>query len=100
MIRLIALAALLSLACRLFTGKWPWEFAKGPDRQAQKVVRARRMLGVEAGADAAQIREAHRRLAASLHPDRGGSTAEIQELNAARDLLLHSLPRSPSEPSE
>jgi len=49
---------------------------------------ARSILGVERGADAAAIRSAHRRLVASVHPDRGGSTDLTRRVNAARDLLL------------
>lgn len=49
---------------------------------------ARAVLGVEAGADAEMIRAAHRRLAASVHPDRGGSAELARRVNAARDLLL------------
>lgn len=49
---------------------------------------ARAVLGVEAGADAEAIRAAHRRLAAGVHPDRGGSAELARRVNAARDLLL------------
>jgi len=52
------------------------------------VVRARALLGVGADADAATIRAAHRRLIASVHPDKGGTEALAAQINAARDLLL------------
>jgi len=58
--------------------------AAGPDELA----RARALLGVGPEADAGQIRAAHRRLIASVHPDRGGTEALAAQLNAARDLLL------------
>ncbi len=55
--------------------------------------RARTLLGVARNADEGDIRAAHRRLLADLHPDRGGSAAAATEINAARDLLLDSLRR-------
>ncbi|MCU6455227.1 J domain-containing protein [Sphingomonas sp. A2-49] len=55
--------------------------------------RARRVLGVAAGADEGEIRSAHRRLLADVHPDRGGSAERSTEINAARDLLLATLRR-------
>ena len=52
---------------------------------------ARRLLGVGRDADADAIRAAHRRLAAEVHPDRGGSAETARRVNAARDLLLKEL---------
>ncbi len=49
---------------------------------------ARSILGLGSNADADAIRSAHRRLIASVHPDRGGSTDLTRRVNAARDLLL------------
>lgn len=49
---------------------------------------ARAILGVDARADEATIRAAHRRLVLSVHPDRGGSAELARRVNAARDLLL------------
>ena len=45
------------------------------------------VLGVEPGADPAAIHAAYRRLAWRHHPDRGGSTARMGELNAAYTAL-------------
>ena len=55
---------------------------------ADNVASARALLGVAADADAGEIRAAHRRLIASVHPDRGGTEALAAQINAARDLLL------------
>ena len=51
-------------------------------------VEARAVLGVDAAADAAAIRAAHRRLVSAVHPDKGGSAELTRRINAARDLLL------------
>ncbi len=62
------------------------------DEERRRVVaakaRARVLLGVGPDATPDDIRAAHRRLAATTHPDLGGSHAEMQEINVARDLLL------------
>lgn len=49
---------------------------------------AYKVLGLEAGASAADIREAHRRLMQRLHPDLGGSSFLAARINEARDVLL------------
>lgn len=52
------------------------------------VAQARALLGLPVDSDAQMIRNAHRRLIASVHPDRGGTEALAAQINAARDLLL------------
>lgn len=59
-----------------------------PPSGADDLAKARGLLGVAPDADAHAIRAAHRRLIASVHPDRGGTEALAAQLNAARDLLL------------
>ena len=100
MIKFLLLLLGLSLLCRWALGKWPWDYLRSPDRRQEAVLRARALLKVSPGADHKEIRDAHRRLSAMVHPDRGGSKAEMQELNAARDLLLGELPYQPPEPPQ
>ncbi|MAM41640.1 MAG: molecular chaperone DnaJ [Erythrobacter sp.] len=98
MIKLLVLAIGLTFLCRWALGKWPWDYLRAPTTRSQAIFRARKLLNVSAKADHKDIREAHRRMAALAHPDRGGSKAQMQELNAARDLLLDDLPYEISEP--
>jgi hypothetical protein len=88
----VLLIVAVSVFCRWALGKWPWEFLKRTSTRSQAVFRARKLLGVEAGASRDEIVAAHRRLTALVHPDIGGTNAAMQEANAARDLLLDELP--------
>jgi hypothetical protein len=46
------------------------------------------VLGLQADAAPDAIKAAHRRLMLERHPDRGGSDADMAEINAARDAAL------------
>ena len=88
--RLVIYAALALIVWKIASGRWPWE--PKVSTRAQAVFRARKLLGVRAVADRAEIIEAHRRLLAMVHPDRGGTNEQVHEAQAARDVLLDELP--------
>jgi hypothetical protein len=95
---MLRIAILIAIVCLLFRwafGKWPWQMLNPPTIRAQALFNARKLLDVERGASRDEIRAAHRRLIAMVHPDRGGSTAQVHEANSARDLLLGELPEPP-----
>ena len=93
MARLLLIAALVVFGFKMVTGRWPWE--PKTSTRAQAVMRARMLLGVSAAASREDILTAHRKLVAVVHPDRGGSSGQVHEANAARDLLLDELPHYP-----
>lgn len=92
MLRYLLLAAAVCVFCRWVFGKWPWEYLRGSSARVQGLRRARQLLGVGPGASREEIVSAHRQLVGLVHPDRGGSKELMQEVNAARDLLLAQLP--------
>ncbi|MBB3034491.1 J domain-containing protein [Alteriqipengyuania lutimaris] len=94
MLRLLVIAAVLSIVCRWIFGRWPWDFLRPPPTRGQSVFRARKLLGVSSDASHAQIIEAHKRLVRQVHPDMGGTSAQVHEANAARDTLIEHLPES------
>ena len=90
MAKFLLLAAVIVFGFKLVMGRWPWEPKTAV--RAQAVSRARKLLGVSAAASREDIITAHKRLLAIVHPDRGGTDAQVHEANAARDLLLDELP--------
>lgn len=107
MLRLLVIAGLVCIVWFMLFGKWPWQIMRGQMMGGQTLGRrtgrsaerrqltdARRVLGVRKGAKPDEIALAHRRRLSVIHPDRGGSDAEVHEANAARDLLLEDLQKN------
>jgi len=90
MSKFLVVIALVVLFYRWIMGRWPWQPRLSTRQQA--MAKARELLNVRAGANRTEILAAHKRLVAMVHPDRGGSNAQVHEANAARDLLLAELP--------
>jgi DnaJ family protein C protein 19 len=90
MAKFLLIAALIAVVFRWAMGRWPWQ--KAVSLRGQAIFNARRLLGVEAGANRNEIISAHKRLVALVHPDRGGTGRQVHEANDARDLLLDELP--------
>ena len=80
MVKLIVLLALVA-------GVWLW-WQNGRKRPAMPPAEARALLGLDEAATLAEIREAHRRLIAKVHPDAGGSAELASRVNMARDALV------------
>ena len=66
---------------------WYW-FRRKNAGTAMTQKEARRLLDVPADASREEVRAAHRRLVARVHPDVGGSADLTRQVNAARDILL------------
>ena len=92
MIKLLFIAAMIALGCRVVFGKWPWEYLSAKPTRPQAVLKARQLLGVRHEASRSEIVDAHRRLIAAVHPDRGGTNEAVHAANSARDVLLAELP--------
>ncbi|MEP3052262.1 MAG: J domain-containing protein [Erythrobacter sp.] len=95
MLRLAIILLIVCLVFRWALGKWPWDFAKGPPTRSQALFKARKLLGVGGQANHEEITAAHKRLMAMVHPDKGGTSEQVHEANAARDLLFDELPDLP-----
>jgi DnaJ family protein C protein 19 len=80
----------LILGAALMAGALLWAAwrRQRPSARPMPAEDARRLLGVTEGATLQEIREAHRRLIARVHPDAGGSAELAHRVNAARDTLL------------
>lgn len=92
----LLLVALAILAARLLLGRWPWEPGTTAVRSSART-QAQALLGVREGASREDIIDAHKRLIAQVHPDRGGTNEQVHEANSARDLLLGELARRNTE---
>lgn len=82
---------LLLLAALAAAVWWWWTGRRRP--APMPPAEARRLLGVGDEATLAEIREAHRRLIARVHPDAGGSAELATRVNEARDSLVAELNR-------
>jgi DnaJ family protein C protein 19 len=85
----------LVLGLPLITGSLLWAVfrTRRRGRQPMPLDDARRLLGVSEGASLAEIRDAHRRLIAKVHPDAGGSAELANRVNVARDALIADMNR-------
>lgn len=69
-----------------------WLYFRKPVRKPlPDVAEAQAILGLTGEPNVEQVRAAHRRLIAGVHPDRGGSPELTSRINAARDVLLRRL---------
>jgi len=84
MTKIILLLALAGMA-------YMWWRRRAVAASAMRPPEARALLGVGAGATIDDIRAAHRRLIAKVHPDAGGSAGLATRVNAARDALIAEL---------
>lgn len=87
MAKLLIIALLAIIGCKLLSGRWPWQLMRGPARSSPEA-EARALLGLGKSAGRDEIIGAHRRLVTRVHPDKGGTGEQVLQANAARDLLL------------
>jgi hypothetical protein len=86
--RVLGGAALMAGA--LLWAAWRRAHAPAPTMPVED---ARRLLGVGEHASLQEIRDAHRRLIARVHPDAGGSAELANRVNVARDTLVAEMNR-------
>jgi preprotein translocase subunit Sec63 len=86
----ILLKLLIGLVAAALLYAWLKRSFAAPAMRANE---ARTLLGVRDDANVEEIRAAHRRLIAKVHPDAGGSAGLASQLNAARDALLAEMRR-------
>ena len=93
-LRLMATGRLLP-GSTLMAGSILWAAYRrnGLSRTAMPVEDARKLLGVSPEASLTEIRDAHRRLIAKVHPDAGGSAELANRVNVARDILVAEMNR-------
>jgi hypothetical protein len=60
-------------------------------RLSMPAAEARDVLGLDADASIEEVREAHRRIIARVHPDAGGTPELARRTNLARDVLVAEL---------
>ena len=70
-----------------------WRRRQTDRGRTMPIEEARALLGVKPDASLSEIREAHRRLIARVHPDVGGSPELANRVNAARDALVAEMNR-------
>ncbi|MEI9926517.1 MAG: J domain-containing protein [Sphingomonas sp.] len=79
MTKLLLIAAIMAVA---------WLYLRKPAARPAPRDRGARDPGRGSQCRCEAIRAAHRRLAAAVHPDKGGSADLTRRINAARDTLL------------
>src|SRR5690606_37659713 len=75
MAKLLVIALLVLIGWRLLAGRWPWQ--PKITRQDRKLGDARRLLGLGPRATREEVQSAHRKLLSTVHPDKGGSSAQV-----------------------
>ena len=78
---------------------WVAHRRRQASKEAISVEEACRLLGVSETASLEDIRAAHRRLIAKVHPDAGGSDELAHRVNLARDTLVSRMNRKPPRAS-
>lgn len=83
--------AKLAVLLGLVAIAWLWWRRRQVAANTMRAAEARSILQLTEQASAADVRDAHRRLIAKVHPDAGGSADLARRVNAARDTLLQEL---------